>query len=225
MDFSRKMFHEITVEREGYFFNVEVAYEWLPDFCSHCQNIGHDVTICRWHFPRQDNNAHKQLVAQGKKPVPTKKQTWIPTTENPSGIGSSLAFAGPQQDVTPALTAEVPPHPDPTAEVFPPPAPHNSATVVPPIHAATEEVASVRSEAVPMQQLETHPESVAPPSPQLGSLEKEVPEQNNTSTTTFIALEATLHADDVAEHAYHCRRQFGATRGYIFSSGKFDYCQ
>ena len=36
MDFSRKMFHEITVEREGYSFNVEVAYDWLPDFCSHC---------------------------------------------------------------------------------------------------------------------------------------------------------------------------------------------
>ena len=111
MDFSRKMFHEITVEREGYSFNVEVAYEWLPDFCSHCQNIGHDVTAYRWLYPRQDNNAHKQAVAQGKKPEPTKKQTWIPVTENPSGIGSSLAFARPQQ-ATP--TSEVPPPPEPT---------------------------------------------------------------------------------------------------------------
>jgi len=47
MDFSRKLFHEIVVEREGYAFTVEVVYEWLPDFCSHCQNIGHDVTACR----------------------------------------------------------------------------------------------------------------------------------------------------------------------------------
>ncbi|KEH35128.1 DUF4283 domain protein [Medicago truncatula] len=29
MDFSRQIFHEITVEREGYAFQVEVAYEWL----------------------------------------------------------------------------------------------------------------------------------------------------------------------------------------------------
>jgi len=27
MDFSCKLFHEITVEKEGYAFNVEVAYE------------------------------------------------------------------------------------------------------------------------------------------------------------------------------------------------------
>jgi len=100
MDFSRKIFHEITVEREGYTFNVEVAYEWLPDFCSHCQNIG-------------------------KIPVPTPKPTWVPITDNLSGIGSSLAFARPQQDV-PTPTAEVqhlpPPQPVPTAEVhhFPP---------------------------------------------------------------------------------------------------------
>jgi len=119
MDFSRKMFYEITVEREGYSFNVEVAYEWLPDFCSHCQNIGHDITVCRWLYPRHDNNAHKQAVAQGKKPAPTKKQTWIPTTENPSGIGSSLAFASPQQDVTPEMTTEVPPPPEPTSDVPP----------------------------------------------------------------------------------------------------------
>ena len=128
MDFSRKMFLEITVEREGYSFNVEVAYEWLPDFCAHCQNIGHDVTVCRWLYPRQDNNAHKQAVTQGKKQAPTKKQIWTPTTENPSGIGSSLAFAGPQQDVTPAMTAAVSPPQEPTAEVPPPTEP---TTLVP----------------------------------------------------------------------------------------------
>jgi len=50
MDFSRKMFHEITVEREGYSFVVEVAYEWLPNFCSHWQNIGHD---CNTPFSQQ----------------------------------------------------------------------------------------------------------------------------------------------------------------------------
>jgi len=93
MDFSRKLFHEITVEREGFTFNVEVAYEWLPDFCTHCQNIGHNVSACRWLYPRKDSNANKETIAQGKKLVPTKKHTRVPIKENPAGVGSSLAFA------------------------------------------------------------------------------------------------------------------------------------
>jgi hypothetical protein len=55
MDFSRKLFNEIAVERDGYAFNVAVAYEWLPDFYTHCHNIGHDVSMCRWLYPRKDN--------------------------------------------------------------------------------------------------------------------------------------------------------------------------
>jgi len=47
MDFSRNFFYEIVVEREGYAFPVEVVYERIPDFCTHCQTIGHDVTACR----------------------------------------------------------------------------------------------------------------------------------------------------------------------------------
>jgi len=59
MDFSRKLFHEITVEKEGCAFNVEVAYEWLPEFCTHCKNIGLDVTACRWLYPHKGSNANK----------------------------------------------------------------------------------------------------------------------------------------------------------------------
>ena len=99
IDFSRQIFHEITVAREGYEFDVEVAYKWMPDFCSHCQNLGHDGSACRWLYPRKDNNANKEIIAQGKKHVPVKKHTWVPTKENPSSIGSSLAFTRPQQEV------------------------------------------------------------------------------------------------------------------------------
>jgi len=65
MDFSRKLFHEIMVERESYTSIVEV-YEWLPDFCTHCQNIGHDVTACRRLHPPKETNAPKEQIAQGK---------------------------------------------------------------------------------------------------------------------------------------------------------------
>lgn len=68
-----QIFHEITVAIEGYEFDVEVAYEWMPDFCSHCQNLGHYVSACRWLDPRKDSNANNEKIAQGKKHVPVKK--------------------------------------------------------------------------------------------------------------------------------------------------------
>jgi len=73
MDFSRKLFPEIVVEREGYAFTMEVAYEWLLDFCSHCQNLGHDVTACIRLYPRKETTTPKDQIAQGKKQVPAKK--------------------------------------------------------------------------------------------------------------------------------------------------------
>jgi len=60
MDFSRKLFHEIVIEREGFDFTVEVAYEWLPDFCTHYQSIGHDVTACRRLYPRKETTTTKE---------------------------------------------------------------------------------------------------------------------------------------------------------------------
>jgi len=71
MDFTRKLFHEIVVKREGYSFPVEVVYKRMPNFCTHCQTIGHDVTVCRWLFPQKNkvSNAAREIVAQGKKPV------------------------------------------------------------------------------------------------------------------------------------------------------------
>jgi hypothetical protein len=69
MDFTRKIFYEIVVEREGFAFPVEVVYERMPDFCTHCQNIGHHVSVCRWIHPRKEkeNNIEKEKIAQGKK--------------------------------------------------------------------------------------------------------------------------------------------------------------
>ena len=73
MDLSRKLFHEIVIEREGYAFTMEVAYEWLLDFCSHCQNLGHDVIACIRLYPRKETTTPKDQIVQGKKQVPAKK--------------------------------------------------------------------------------------------------------------------------------------------------------
>jgi len=36
MDCSRKLYYEILFEQEGFSFPVEVFYEWMPDYCTHC---------------------------------------------------------------------------------------------------------------------------------------------------------------------------------------------
>ncbi|PNX89783.1 putative NBS resistance protein, partial [Trifolium pratense] len=53
MDLSRRIFDEVVVEREGFALKIEVIYERLPDFCSHCQTIGHNIHTCKWLQPMQ----------------------------------------------------------------------------------------------------------------------------------------------------------------------------
>jgi hypothetical protein len=48
IDFSLRIFYEMMVERERFPFPIKVEYEWLPEFCSHYQILGHSVTNSRW---------------------------------------------------------------------------------------------------------------------------------------------------------------------------------
>lgn len=66
--------------------------------------LGHDVSSCTWLYPKKDNIVHKEKIVQGKKPAPLSKQTWAPIKDNPSGIGSSIAFAAPQTYKDPVIT-------------------------------------------------------------------------------------------------------------------------
>jgi hypothetical protein len=36
IDFPRRIFYEIMIEKDGYAFPDEVEYKWLPYFFSHC---------------------------------------------------------------------------------------------------------------------------------------------------------------------------------------------
>jgi len=44
------------IERTGYSFEIEITYERLSAFCTHCKNIGHHITSCRWLHPAKDNH-------------------------------------------------------------------------------------------------------------------------------------------------------------------------
>jgi hypothetical protein len=36
-------------------FNLDVVYERLLDFCSHCQLIGHNISVCKWLHPQRND--------------------------------------------------------------------------------------------------------------------------------------------------------------------------
>jgi hypothetical protein len=93
LDLSKDIFYEVMVEREGFAFPIAIEYEDLPEFCTHCKCIRHNVTSCRWLHPRRENNV-EQPIDKDKKPVHSQrpKQWWKPK-DNPEGVGSSKAFA------------------------------------------------------------------------------------------------------------------------------------
>ena len=88
--FSRRIFDEIMVEREGFAFKLEVVYKQLPNYCSYCHMIGHDVTTCRWLHPKQA----VEKIDLGEKQVAVPKRTTQKYVEkhNPDGNGSSKPF-------------------------------------------------------------------------------------------------------------------------------------
>lgn len=47
MDVTQTLRYKVLVERVGYAFFVELDYENIPDFCSHCKKIGHHIGICK----------------------------------------------------------------------------------------------------------------------------------------------------------------------------------
>jgi len=52
LDLSKTVFYKVMVEREGFAFPLAIEYEGLPDFCSHCYSIGHNINSCRRLHPR-----------------------------------------------------------------------------------------------------------------------------------------------------------------------------
>jgi len=66
MDVSQPLRNKILVERKGFTFFVELSYENLPDYCTHCNRIGHYIDICK--NVRKDEN-----IEQGKEPAKKKK--------------------------------------------------------------------------------------------------------------------------------------------------------
>jgi len=75
----------LLVERPYFAFVVDVEYEWLPPFCSHCKMIGHELSQCRvihdqCRVPRpQDKPSQKTTPnewEQGRVAVPNQRKQY-----------------------------------------------------------------------------------------------------------------------------------------------------
>jgi len=109
LDCAKRIFYKILVEWEGFSFPVEVVYERVPEFCTHCQNIGHNLSSCRWLYPRKEI-VETPAIDKGKQKVSVKRKEWVPHRTNPSGIGSSNVFealADPPPTEQPLLTKNI----------------------------------------------------------------------------------------------------------------------
>lgn len=71
MDIFCHRFYKLLMEKEGFAFNVEVQYEWLSDFCTHCKHIGHNFSKFRWLHTQQngmDDKGKLVKLDKGKHP-------------------------------------------------------------------------------------------------------------------------------------------------------------
>ena len=64
LDLSQRIFNEIMVECEGFFFYVEIHYERLHDYCNNCATIGHSIGQCKWLH--NNHNACKEVAKKQK---------------------------------------------------------------------------------------------------------------------------------------------------------------
>jgi hypothetical protein len=66
MDVSQPIRSKVLVERTGFAFFVDLDYENLPPFCSHCKMVGHFLEVCKRYNGTEEDVKIKELKNKGK---------------------------------------------------------------------------------------------------------------------------------------------------------------
>ncbi|CAK8568961.1 unnamed protein product [Lathyrus sativus] len=94
MDLTQPINHNFLVERKGFAFSSDIEYENLPDFCSHCKKIGHDVQYCK-----QLKKPIFQLIQKAKVTYLTKSVSTLQgETLRPNIIGDDVVLNSNRND-------------------------------------------------------------------------------------------------------------------------------
>jgi hypothetical protein len=105
MDLSQTLRYKVLVERKGYAFFVDLDYENLPEFCTHCKMVGHNVDVCKKLYYQENDSKvdepRKKSITRNEKRyvqtrdgnVPTKdgiveKVTEVAAVENHPAVGN-----------------------------------------------------------------------------------------------------------------------------------------
>ena len=102
MDVSQPLRSRVLVERKDFAFFVELGYENLPDYCSHCNKIGHYLEICK--NVRKEGNEE-----QVKEPIKPKK-----TKTKPQYVRKEQGKSQTDPILIPEQSPEIQPESDPT---------------------------------------------------------------------------------------------------------------
>lgn len=72
---------KVLVERQGFTFFVEIDYENVPSFCSHCRMIGHLISRCNKITRHEEPDNKKEGLRNSKHKLAKKKQ-YVPIKDN-----------------------------------------------------------------------------------------------------------------------------------------------
>jgi hypothetical protein len=79
IDLLQPLRYKLLVERKGYAFFVDLEYEHIPDFCTECKMIGHNIGNCyRWKKEEELKGIKENNTRQK---VPEKKKVYVPVND------------------------------------------------------------------------------------------------------------------------------------------------
>ncbi|MCI28485.1 hypothetical protein A2U01_0049686, partial [Trifolium medium] len=76
--------------RDGYVFKLPVVYERLPNYCTHCRIIGHDITVCKWIQQAKEEDQSKQIIKVKKEAVKVMRYVEKKPTDAQSGTAHPI---------------------------------------------------------------------------------------------------------------------------------------
>ncbi|XP_058777069.1 uncharacterized protein LOC131651419 [Vicia villosa] len=98
LDLTKDLSYKILVERVGFAFFVDIEYEKIPDFCIHCNNIGHAISNCKRkeqaNGKGETSNANRDSIHvednAAEKEVHNKKDPMVNTEKTGTGLDDGI---------------------------------------------------------------------------------------------------------------------------------------
>ncbi|GAU10068.1 hypothetical protein TSUD_423760, partial [Trifolium subterraneum] len=97
MDLSQTLRYKVLVERKGFAFFVELEYENLPQFCSHCKVIGHHVGFCKKLNFVEEEKLDKE-VREKRKSLKDASKVYVPAKDGRIGLDTNKEVINVESD-------------------------------------------------------------------------------------------------------------------------------